>query len=397
MSMQTVLLGEVAEFLNGGTPSKSCSDFFNGDIPWITGADITSSIVKTARSYITDQAVRKSATNVVPAGTVLLVTRTSVGKVAITGVPLAFSQDITAIVHDPGRVDSKYLAHFLTTQQVHFERVARGATIKGITRSVVESVRLPLPPLDEQRRIVAILDQAEELRAKRRAAIALLDQLPQAIFLEMFGDPASNPKGWGVSPLGSAFDPERGARCGPFGSALHRSDYIPNGIPVWGIDNVGTLQFNETGSLFVDERTFMKLTAYDVRSGDILITRAGTVGKMCVARPAASQSMIGTNLIRLSLNQEAADPDFVAILLTHFGRSLGSLRANAKEEAYSFMKTGILKTLPVPLPPIDLQRRFASCVEALRHAREAHESSLAELDVLFASIQTATFSGMKSS
>lgn len=324
--------------------------------------------------------------------------RPYLAKIALPEFEGVCSTDIIPIL--PGsRLDRNYLAHYLLTPHMVALATDRatGANLPRLSPSVLLEFPVPLPPLEEQRRIAAILDQAEELRAQRRAAIALLDQLPQAIFLEMFGDPVSNPKGWRVSPLGSAFDPERGVRCGPFGSALHRSDYMPNGIPVWGIDNVGTLQFSETGSLFVDERTFMKLTVYDVRSGDILITRAGTVGRMCVARPTASQSMIGTNLIRLSLNPEAADPDYVAILLTHFGRSLGSLRANAKEEAYSFMKTGILKTLPVPLPPIDLQRKFASCVESLHHARAAHELSLAELDVLFASIQTASFSGIKSS
>ena len=93
-----VALGEVCRFLNGGTPSRTIDRFFTGDIPWITSADITSSVVNSARTSITEEALQNSAANKVPPGTVLLVTRTSVGKVAVAGVSLAFSQDITALI-----------------------------------------------------------------------------------------------------------------------------------------------------------------------------------------------------------------------------------------------------------------------------------------------------------
>lgn len=393
MSMQTVLLGEVAEFLNGGTPSKSCSDFFNGDIPWITGADITSSIVKTARSYITDQAVRKSATNVVPAGTVLLVTRTSVGKVAITGVPLAFSQDITAIVHDPGRVDSKYLAHFLTTQQVHFERVARGATIKGITRSVVESVRLPLPPLDEQRRIVAILDQAEELRAKRRAAIALLDQLPQAIFLEMFGDPASNPKGWQTKPL-KAVTTKIGSGSTPTGG---ESAYKSEGIALIRSMNIHDGHFVPKGLAYVDEEQAAKLANVVVAPNDVLLNITGaSVARVALVPKGVLPARVNQHVSILRCAQELS-PRFLESLLINPSTKKSLLRvagAGATREAITKEQ---LESFEILLPPTEAQELFAGRVEAISCVKSTHQAALVELDALFASLQAASFSGSTSS
>lgn len=382
MSMQTVLLGEVAEFLNGGTPSKSCSDFFNGDIPWITGADITSSIVKTARSYITDQAVRKSATNVVPAGTVLLVTRTSVGKVAITGVPLAFSQDITAIVHDPGRVDSKYLAHFLTTQQVHFERVARGATIKGITRSVVESVRLPLPPLDEQRRIVAILDQAEELRAKRRAAIALLDQLPQAIFLEMFGDPSTNAKGWSMQGLGDVCD----VRDGTHDSPKYVSD---PGFPLVTSKNVTQGRIDLSTALLISEKDYEQINKRSkVERGDIIMPMIGTIGSPVLVNEEPRFAI--KNLALIKFHQSSPERLFIHQLLSSPYFDYVTAKTN-RGGTQKFVSLGDLRKLPTPIPPSLLQAKFAARVEAIYRARAAHQSALAELDALFASLQSSFF------
>ena len=145
-------LGPICSFLNGGTPSRGVSRYYHGDVPWITGADISGARADTARSFITEEAIRESATNRVPDGTVLLVTRTSVGKVAVAAMDLCFSQDITAITPDPHCLDTSYLVHFLRTKRPHLERLARGATIKGVTREAVANLAISLPPLAEQRR-----------------------------------------------------------------------------------------------------------------------------------------------------------------------------------------------------------------------------------------------------
>jgi len=135
--VKTAIIGDVCSFLNGGTPAKDVPRYFEGEIPWITSADITSNEAGAARSHITEEAISDSATNLVPAGTILLVTRTSVGKVALTIVPLCFSQDITAVIPDSSKADVRYIAAFLRGQEAYFKRRSRGATIKGITRDVV--------------------------------------------------------------------------------------------------------------------------------------------------------------------------------------------------------------------------------------------------------------------
>ena len=189
-------LEEACSFLNGGTPSTKKPDYFTGHIPWITSADITDCNITPARSYITKEAIAESATNKVPPGTVLLVTRTGVGKVAVAQTELCFSQDITAIVPARGLIDTRYLVHFLRTKEAYFKENARGATIKGVTREVLDSVHIPLPSLAEQRRIAAILDKADAIRRKRQETIRLTEEFLRSAFLDMFGDPVANPKGW---------------------------------------------------------------------------------------------------------------------------------------------------------------------------------------------------------
>ena len=241
----TVKLENVCSFLNGGTPSKAVPEYFTGEIPWITGADIVGNVACIARSFITEKAIKESATNLISKGTVLLVTRTSVGKVAIAGRDLCFSQDITALIPDAKKLDPNYLVDFLKSQEAHFKQHQRGATIQGISRDVVGSVEIPLPPLDEQRRIAAILDKADVLRQKRRQAIGKLDDLVQATFLEMFGDPVTNPMGWPVKKLSESL---AFLTSGSRGWARYYSD---EGSPFLRIQNVGR------GQLLLDDLAFV--------------------------------------------------------------------------------------------------------------------------------------------
>lgn len=186
ISLEKCKIGQICSFLNGGTPSKSIDRYFQGDIPWITGADITSPVVTQARSFITEEAVRSSATNRVPAGTVLLVTRTSVGKVAIAGVELCFSQDITALTPNNARVDTTYLVQFLNSQEAYFSQHARGATIKGITRQVVSDLEIPLPPLEFQHEFARRIAEVENLKTSHRLALSELDALQASLQYRAF-------------------------------------------------------------------------------------------------------------------------------------------------------------------------------------------------------------------
>jgi type I restriction enzyme S subunit len=198
MKISHIYLKDICNFLNGGTPSKNEPRYYTGQIPWITSADIVSNEITNARSFITEEAINKSATKLVKKGTVLLVTRTGVGKVALAGMDLCFSQDITGIIPDESELDNIYLAYFLRTKTNYFNNLQRGATIQGITREVIDNLKIPLPSLPEQKRIAAILDKADAVRRKRQETIRLLDEFLRSVFLEMFGDPVRNEKGWAL-------------------------------------------------------------------------------------------------------------------------------------------------------------------------------------------------------
>ena len=297
---------------------------------------------------------------------------------------------------DKDKLDSRFLFHWVKTD-VFMQRmvdVATGANYPAVSDAKVKGSKIPLPPLGEQERIAEILDSADALRAKRREALAQLDNLLQSTFLDMFGDPVINPMRWRVGRLEDCFSKTRaGTCCGPFGSALKKHEYVDDGIPVWGIDNVKPNQFLQERSLFITPEKFAELQRYSVESGDILISRAGTVGRMCVAVPTVNQSIIGTNLIRLTLNPGAMLSVYFASLYTFCGERLPGLRASDDDRAYSFLNTTRLKSLVVPLPPIDLQHRFTAIVESVERQKTSQRAHLAELDTLFASLQSRAFRG----
>ncbi|WP_168162341.1 restriction endonuclease subunit S [Acidovorax sp. KKS102] len=385
-------MNEVCAFQNGGTPSKAIPRYFTGDIPWITGADLVGPVARSARSFITEEAITSSATNKVPAGTVLLVTRTSVGKVAIAGTELCFSQDITALLPDSAKLDAGYLVHFLRTKEEHFSRYARGATIKGITRQVVADLVIPLPPLQEQRRIAAILDQAETLRTQRRTALALLDSLTQSLFLDMFGDPVANPKGWPKVPLTQTCASPDDIRCGPFGTQLLRSEFKTEGVPLWGIKNVNA-KFEIPTHEFVDEQTANRLSHYSIEPLDIVMTRKGTVGNCAVYPTSFPSGVMHSDLLRLRVSSKVCLSTFLSHQLHHSQDVERQLTLISGGAVMPGINVSRLKELLVFLPPLPLQQTFATRIASIEALKDTHRRALAALDALFASLQQRAFAG----
>lgn len=375
-------LNEVCDFQNGGTPSKAVERYFTGNIPWITGADLVGPIAQNARSFITEEAITSSATNKVPAGTVLLVTRTSVGKVAIAGKELCFSQDITALLPDSAKLDAGYLVHFLRTKEDHFSRYARGATIKGITRQVVADLVIPLPPLEEQRRIAAILDQAETLRTQRRTALALLDSLTQSLFLDMFGDPAKNTLGLPTKQLGELGGWHSGGT-----PPRSKSHYFEGDIPWFSSGELEPMYVSDSVEHISDaalKETATKL----VPAGSLMMGMYDT---------AALKTSIALN--DCSCNQAIAfsklDPTLADTAYVYYAIVVGRehFRRLQRGVRQKNLNLSMVREIRIPHPPLPLQQTFATRIASIEALKATHRRALAALDALFASLQQRAFLG----
>ena len=221
-------LGDICSIVSGTTPKSNRPEYWDGDINWVTPAELNddSDIIYESQRKITEQAVQDSSLKPFPAGTVLLSSRAPIGKVAIAGVEMYCNQGFKNLICS-NRIYNRYLYHFLKNSTEYLNSLGRGATFKEISKSIVENIEIPLPPLDEQRRIAAVLDKVSGLIAKRREQLDKLDELVKARFVEMFGDPIKNEKGFPTITGQDFFKLSNG-------KFVPENKRFDNGVPAYG-------------------------------------------------------------------------------------------------------------------------------------------------------------------
>ena len=290
---------------------------------------------------------------------------------------------------DEHRLSSRYLFHWVKSPSFIDEMVrqATGASYPAVTDAIVKSSRIPLPTMDEQRRIAAILDKAEELRAKRRAAIAHLDQLPQAIFLEMFGEPASNPKGWPTKslaevlavPLRNGLSPSNSGSV--MAKVLTLSAITGSGFnaDAW---KVATFSFPPPASQSVDRLDFLICRG----NGNLQLVGRGHFPTTSMRDTTFPDTMIAARVCTRSI-----EPSFLEqVWNSNAVRSQIESLARTTNGTHKVNQT-MLEGIRMIAPPIDLQRAYAACVETIDRAKAAHQFALAECEALFASFQNRVF------
>lgn len=391
--MRTIPLAEIATIASGSTPSTSVSAYWGGDIPWVTPADFGDHVGIYFRGQpkrITKEGFDHCSAPLLPRGSILFSSRAPIGHCAVLEYPACTNQGFKSIVPSE-RLDSVY--GFFTIKFLTPSIVARGrgATFAEVNKEIMEDLEVPYCDRPEQRRIGQLLKRADQLCRMRSCALNMCNELLPEAFLDMFGDPATNPHSYPTVPGEELFDADRdGAKCGPFGSALKTSEYVASGVPVWTMANVQANHFTEDSCLYISEKKFEQLKAYSIIDGDILISRAGTVGRMAIVRTQHERSIMHSNLIRLALNRNLVAPEYFVTLMTWFGSRVAKLKTG-QEDAYTFMNTGTLAELPIPLPPPDTQKRFISFVRQHEQLRATHVEALRQADHLFKTLLNRAF------
>ncbi|MDR7120155.1 restriction endonuclease subunit S [Rheinheimera soli] len=287
----------------------------------------------------------------------------------------------------------KYLYYFIETYMERLRRGAIGGIIKYIKLGHLTEAEIPLPPLNDQIRIAHLLGKVEWLIAQRKQHLQQLDDLLKSVFLEMFGDPIINPHKFPVRKLSEFYiNPKDGTKCGPFGSALKKDEFVDSGIPVWNMDNIAPSAFMVLPfRMWITKEKFKELASYSVENGDIIISRAGTVGKMCVARTEGKPAIISTNLIRLRLGSELRPLHFVSLMTYCKGR-VGRLKTGP-DGSFTHMNTGILDKLEFPYPPTELQDQFAIIAQKVEVLKSRYQQSLDDLKSLYGTLSQKAFKG----
>ena len=295
---------------------------------------------------------------------------------------------------DKDKLDSRFLFHWVKTG-VFVQRmvdVATGANYPAVSDAKVKASKIPLPPLAAQRRIAGILDAADALRARRREALAQLDSLLQSTFLDMFGDPARS--GWTMVTVEAVASSQSGAvRTGPFGSQLLHSEFVDEGIRVLGIDNAVANEFREGEPRFITAQKYEQLRRYTVRPRDVLITIMGTCGRCAVVPDGICTAINTKHICCITLDHGRCLPEFMHAYFLEHPIARRYLERSAKGAIMSGLNMRIIKALPIPAAPLDLQHRFAAIVQSVEQQKTSQRAHLAELDTLFVSLQSRAFRG----
>ena len=383
-----VCLGDCGEVVTGSTPPKANSDYWGGDIPFVTPAQLGfQPPITTADEYVTSEGADHG--RLLPEGAVLVCCIGSLGKTGTAGVPLISNQQINAIIFDPIQVDARYGYHAARSLTPLLEHFAPSTTVKIVKKSAFAEFQIPLPPLAEQKRIAAILDAADALRAKRREALAQLDTLLQSTFLDMFGDPVTNPKGWEVRELNET---KSRVQIGPFGSLLHKEDYIVDGVPLVNPMHIVSGQIHVGNEQTVSEQKATTLSNYRLQTGDVVMGRRGEMGRCAIVSDTEAGMLCGTGSLFVRPHPDELSSLFLA--RTFSSESMKRLLEGLSQGVtMPNLNRTMIERLKVGLPPLDLQHRFAAIVESINHQKARQRAHLAELDTLFASLQSRAFRG----
>ncbi len=298
------------------------------------------------------------------------------------------STDILPVLPGPS-LDRSYLAHFLLRPESVAWAASRatGANLPRLSPRALAEMAVPLPSLPEQRRIAEVLDRADALRAKRRAALAQLDTLAQSIFLDMFGDPVTNPRRWPLARFGSLCD-----RVTVGVVVKPASYYVSSGVPALRSLNV------KPGKVVLDDLVYFSKQINDttlrkskLRAGDLVLVRSGQPGTAAVVPP----ELDGVNAIDLLIATPSRERTDAAFLCAFFGSSGGQnlVLASQRGQIQKHLNAGSLNRAPVPVPPLRLQKEFARRIASVDDQTATSERSLANLNRLFASLQQRAFSG----
>jgi type I restriction enzyme, S subunit len=395
MPWRTLRLEDCARIVGGATPSTMEPRFWDGGVFWATPKDLSDldgfAYLDSTPRRITDAGLSSCAAEVLPPYSVLFSSRAPIGLVAINRVPTATNQGFKSFVPDPEKLDAKYLRHWLLANRERLQALGNGATFKEVSKAIVSRIEIPVPPLSEQRRIAAILDQAEELRGKRREAIAKLEGLRQSIFADAVIRHEAHERRIGEL---LATGELRLHKDGNHGSLYPRAeDFEQDGVPFISAQSIrddGTLDVAAIQILGHAKASQLKLGW--IEKGDVLLAHNASVGKVALYDGRFDRALIGTSLTAFRPNPEAISSHFLAAALRAESFQ-AQLKKNMSQTTRNQVPITAQRELRVPMPEIRIQRILAERMERLTELGERSEAALDVSGALFNSLQHRAFRG----
>jgi type I restriction enzyme S subunit len=383
-------LGECAEIHSGSTPRTNNPDFWDGDITWVTPKDLSklkSKFISKTESKITQLGFDSCSTKLLPENSVLFSSRAPIGHVAINTIPMCTNQGFKSFVPKADLLDSQYLYYWLKANKEYLQDLGVGATFKEISKTVIANVEIPLPPLSEQRRIASILDQADELRQKRQQAIEKLDQLLQATFIDMFGDPEKNPKKWNKVVLGDICDQKDRVNYG----VVQPGNEFEGGVPLIRVGDIdgGILSFHLIKR--IDPEIEKDYSRSRIKGNEVLVSCVGSIGTIAKVPNEAIGFNIARAITRVPL-QDKRIINFVAECLKTEAIQ-NYFKKNTRTVSQPTLNVSFVKETEIIFPNEEKILDFCKIVDKVEFQKELLLKALVMQESLFQSLQNQAFNG----
>ncbi|HPA58192.1 MAG TPA: restriction endonuclease subunit S [bacterium] len=390
--MKVEKLGNLCQIVIGRTPSRSIDKYWGKGHKWVSISDMKGKVIYDTKEEITDEALKEIRCRKIEKDTLMMSFKLSVGKLAFAGCDLYTNEAIAALeIKDKSKIYPEYLFYALkVTPMIGGNRAVKGITLNS--KSLAD-LRIPLPPLEEQIQIATVLSKAENLIAKRKESIELLDEFVKSTFLEMFGDPVRNEKGWERNNFGSVIE--------------ILTDYHANGSYEILRDHV-TLKKEPDYALmvrttdlekndfsgdcnYIDEKTYNFLERSKVFGGEIIINKIGSAGKVYLMPKLNRPTSLGMNAFLLRFNENANNLYVYHLLVSDYGKN--SIEKRVKGAVTKTITKEAVRGIEIPIPPLSLQNEFAEIVNRVEVLKEKYQKSLEELENLYGSLSQRAFRG----
>jgi type I restriction enzyme, S subunit len=384
--MEKVKIKKFTDVITGGTPSTSKNEFWeNGNIPWLNSGELNQKIVTTSRNYITKLGLEKSSSRLMPKDTVLIaLTGSTTGVVGYLTFEACANQSVTGILPSDNH-NSKYLYYYLNSIRTKVLSDAYGGAQPHISQGYVKELEIPLPPIATQQKIAAILDQAEAIKQNNRTIVQKYDALTQSLFLEMFGDPVKNEKGWEMKTL-KDFGTSR------LGKMLDGKKIIGNNLkPYLRNSNVQWFRFelNDLLKMDFDEKDKVE---FSLKVGDILMCEGGEIGRCAIWKDEIEDCYFQKAIHRIRLNDKYILPEYFVYMFKNIADN-GGLDEFKSAATISHLTGEKLKKMRMPIPTIEIQNQFAERVAAIEAQKQQAQLASAKSEALFQSLLQQAFKG----
>lgn len=388
--MRSVALGEIGKIVSGATPKTGVSKYWNGQIPWVTPADLSDHdgiFYRGKPKRITQAGLESCSATMLPPNSILFSSRAPIGHCALSAFPVCTNQGFKNIVPNE-RLDPLYGFFALKFVTPDIIAKGRGATFGEVTKEIMEEVRVPYCDLPEQKRIAKLLEQADRLRRTRRYALELGGTFLPAAFIKLFGDPRENPRKW---PNRYLSDVCLKFSDGPFGSNLKSEHYRPSGVRVIRLNNIGIGEFLNDNQAFISAEHFGALRKHECLPGDVLI---GTLGdpnlRACIQPPRIKVALNKADCVQARTNPKKANAEYLCGLL-NMPSTLNLVPGMVHGQTRARVSMGDLAELPIPIPPLQMQQHFAALVERHEQTRARQREALRQAEHMFQSLLHGAF------